>query len=170
MLMTFSIYRASIPVLIRGFGNLSAILKKGEAFAEEKAIAPAALLETRLYDDMHNLIRQVQLASDSAKGCGARLAGIENPSFADTENTFTELHARIGKTVDFLKSISESQLDGAEGKTVTLNVRGREIHFTGADYLLNFALPNFFFHVTTAYDILRHAGVPLGKLDYLGTN
>jgi hypothetical protein len=166
--MSFSIYRASIPVLIRNFESLSAILKKGEAFAVEKGLAPAELLEARLYEDMHNLIRQVQLASDSAKGCAARLAGIENPSFADTETNFAELHARIGKTVDFLKSVSEAQLKGAEDKTVTLKVRGRAINFSGSDYLLNFALPNYFFHVTTAYDILRHKGVPLGKLDYLG--
>lgn len=166
--MSFSIYRASIPVLIRGFESLTAILKKGEAFAAETGLAPAELLETRLYEDMHNLIRQVQLASDSAKGCAARLAGIENPSFADTETNFAELHARIGKTVDFLKNISEDQLKGAEDKTVTLKIRGREINFSGSDYLLNFVLPNYFFHVTTAYDILRHKGVPLGKLDYLG--
>jgi hypothetical protein len=166
--MSFSIYRASIPVLIRGFESLTAILKKGEAFAAETGLTPAELLETRLYEDMHNLIRQVQLASDSAKGCAARLAGIENPSFADTETNFAELHARIGKTVDFLKNISEDQLKGAEDKTVTLKIRGREINFSGSDYLLNFVLPNYFFHVTTAYDILRHKGVPLGKLDYLG--
>ena len=167
--MSFSIYRASIPVLIRGFENLTDILKKGEAFAAEKGIAPGELLETRLYEDMHNLIKQVQLASDSAKGCGARLAGVENPSFPDDETNFAELHARIGKTVDFLKAISERQLDGAESKAIVMKIRGREINFTGADYLLNFALPNYFFHVTTAYDILRHKGVPLGKLDYLGT-
>ncbi|MDY0873665.1 DUF1993 domain-containing protein [Dongia rigui] len=166
--MAFSIYRASIPVLIRGFENLTDILKKGEAFAAEKGLAPGDLLEARLYEDMHNLIKQVQLASDSAKGCGARLAGIENPSFPDEESNFAELHARIGKTVDFLKTISERQLDGAEAKTITMKVRGRELNFTGADYLLNFALPNFYFHVTTAYDILRHKGVPLSKLDYLG--
>jgi len=167
--MAFSIYRASIPVLIRGFDNLSALLKKGEAFAAEQGIAADDLLQAQLAPDMHNLIRQVQLASDSAKGCAARLAGIENPSFADTETNFAELHARIGKTVDFLKGVGEAALDGADTRTVTLKVRGREINFSGAEYLLHFVLPNYFFHVTTAYDILRHKGVPLGKLDYLGT-
>lgn len=166
--MTFSIYRASIPVLIRGFENLAAILKKGETFAAESGLATDALLQAQLAPDMYNLIRQVQLASDSAKGCAARLAGIENPSFADTEASFADLHARIGKTVDFLKSVTEAQLSGAEARTVTLKLRGREVHFSGTDYLLNFALPNYFFHVTTAYDLLRHKGVPLSKPDFLG--
>lgn len=167
--MSFSIHRASIPVLVRGFESLSHVLRKGEAFAAEQGIAPEVLLQAQLAPDMYNLIRQVQLASDSAKGCAARLAGIENPSFADTEASFADLHARIAKTVDFLKGVSESQLNGAEARTVTLKLRGREVHFSGTDYLLNFALPNYFFHVTTAYDLLRHKGVPLTKPDYLGT-
>lgn len=166
--MTFSIYRASIPVIVRGFENLTAVLKKGEAFAAEKGVAPDELLQTRLYEDMHNLIRQVQLASDSAKGCVARLSGKENPSFADEETNFAELYARIEKTVAFAKSVGEAELAGAEARSIVMKVRGREITFTGADYLLNFALPNYFFHLTTAYDILRHKGVPLSKLDYLG--
>jgi hypothetical protein len=166
--MTFSIYRASIPVLLRGFANLSAILAKGEAFAAEKNIDPAELIQAALAPDMYALARQVQVASDSAKGCGARLAGIEPPSFPDTETTFAELHARIDKTVAFLKGITEAQLAGAETRTVTLKLRGREVSFKGDDYLLNFALPNFYFHLTTAYDILRHKGVPLGKPDFIG--
>ncbi|MBI2255636.1 MAG: DUF1993 domain-containing protein [Proteobacteria bacterium] len=167
--MSFSIYRASVPVLIRGLESLTAILKKGEAFAAEKGLAPAELLEARLYDDMYNLIRQVQLASDSAKGCAARLSAKENPSFPDTETSFAELYARIDKTIAFAKSVTEADLASAEARTVVLKLRSREVTFTGADYLLNFALPNYFFHVTTAYDILRHKGVPLGKPDYIGT-
>ncbi len=167
--MAFSIYRASIPVLIRGFESLTVLLKKGEAFAAEKGIAPDELLQAQLAPDMYNLIRQIQLASDSAKGCAARLAGVENPSFADSEASFADLYARIGKTVDFLKGVAESQLNGADTRTVTLKLRGREVNFSGTDYLLNFALPNYFFHVTTAYDLLRHKGVPLTKPDYLGS-
>ena len=166
--MSLSIHRASIPVLVRGLRNLSHILPKGEAHAAAKGLAPATLIEASLAPDMYNLARQVQLASDSAKGCGARLAGIDNPSFADTETSFAELQARIEKTIAFLQSIAEAQLDGAETRQVTLKLRGGERHFTGADYLFNFVLPNFFFHVTTAYDILRHKGVELGKPDYLG--
>lgn len=166
--MTFSIYRASVPVLIRGLENLSAILAKGEAFAAETKIDPSELVRASLAPDMYALARQVQVASDSAKGCGARLAGMEPPSFPDTETTFAELHTRIDKTIAFLKGIPAAQLAGAETRTVTLKLRAREVSFTGADYLLNFALPNFYFHVTTAYDILRHRGVNLGKPDFIG--
>ena len=166
--MSFSIYHASIPVLVRGLKNLSHLLAKGEAHAAAKGLPASALIESSLAPDMYNLARQVQLASDSAKGCGARLAGIENPSFADTETTFAELQARIDKTVAFLQSIAEAQLDGADTRQVTMKLRSGEKHFAGADYLFNFVLPNFFFHVTTAYDILRHKGVELGKPDYLG--
>lgn len=114
------------------------------------------------------LARQVQIASDAAKGTGARLAGLEVPSYADTETTFDELQARIARTVEFLEGIREEQLDGAEERNVTLKVRGQEISFNGRDFLFGFALPNFFFHVTTAYAILRHNGVELGKMDFLG--
>ncbi|WP_374383179.1 DUF1993 family protein [Dongia sp.] len=166
--MSLSIYRASIPVLVRGLKNLSHLLTKGEAYAAAKGLPASALIEASLAPDMYNLARQVQLASDSAKGCGARLAGIENPSFADTETTFADLQARIEKTVAFLQSITEAQLDGADTRQVTMKLRSGEKHFVGADYLFNFVLPNFYFHVTTAYDILRHKGVELGKPDYLG--
>jgi hypothetical protein len=166
--MTLSIYRASIPVLIRTLENLGAVLAKGEAHAAARNIDPGIFTGARLAPDMHPLFRQIHLASDSAKGCAARLAGIENPSFADTEKTFPELQARIAKTVAFLCSVTEAQLAGAEDRTITLNLRTPAIVFTGDDYLFNFALPNVFFHVTTAYDILRHNGVEIGKLDYLG--
>nr|WP_298689435.1 DUF1993 family protein [uncultured Dongia sp.] len=166
--MSLSIYRASIPVLIRAFENLGAVLAKAEAHAAARNIDPAIFTGARLAPDMHPLFRQVHLASDSAKGCAARLAGIENPSFADTEKTFPELQARIAKTVTFLRAVTEAQLAGAEDRMITLNLGTREANFTGADYLFNFVLPNFFFHIATAYDILRHNGVEIGKLDYLG--
>ncbi|KSF79422.1 DUF1993 family protein [Pseudomonas paraeruginosa] len=166
--MSLSIYQASIPTFLRTLGNLSAILKKAAAHAEAKNIDPRIFIDARLAPDMFPLARQVQIASDAAKGAGARLAGLEVPSYADTETTFDELQARIARTVEFLEGIREEQLDGAEERNVTLKVRGQEISFNGRDYLFGFALANFFFHVTTAYAILRHNGVELGKMDFLG--
>jgi hypothetical protein len=161
--MSISMYRASIPVFIRALDNLSAILKKGEAHA-----GSASFIDVRLAPDMLTLAGQVQRASDAAKGAVARLGGIDNPSFPDTEKTFAELQARIKKTIDFLQGVKPAQIDGSEQKTIEMKAGGRELKFTGLDYLLGFALPNFFFHVTTAYAILRHKGVPIGKMDYLG--
>lgn len=166
--MSLSMYQASIPVLIRGLNNLSAILGKAAAHAEAKNISPEVFINARLAPDMFPLVRQVQSVSDGAKGCAARLAGVEVPSYADTETSFPELQERIAKTVTFLKSISPEQIDGSEERPVTLKVRGKEIHFTGQTYLLGFVLPNFYFHLTTAYGILRHNGVEIGKMDYLG--
>ncbi|HHN1271317.1 DUF1993 family protein [Pseudomonas aeruginosa] len=166
--MSLSIYQASIPTFLRTLGNLSAILKKAAAHTEAKNIDPRIFIDARLAPDMFPLARQVQIASDAAKGAGARLAGLEVPSYADTETTFDELQARIARTVEFLEGIREEQLDGAEERNVTLKVRGQEISFNGRDFLFGFALPNFFFHVTTAYAILRHNGVELGKMDFLG--
>ncbi|HBN9710977.1 TPA: DUF1993 family protein [Pseudomonas aeruginosa] len=166
--MSLSIYQASIPTFLRTIGNLSAILKKAATHAEAKNIDPRVFIDARLAPDMYPLARQVQIASDAAKGAGARLAGLEVPSYADTETTFDELQARIARTVEFLEGIREEQLDGAEERNVTLKVRGQEISFNGRDFLFGFALPNFFFHVTTAYAILRHNGVELGKMDFLG--
>lgn len=166
--MSVSMYNASIPVLLRMLGNLSAILHKAEAYAAERKIEPSVLLKARLAPDMLPLVSQVQIASDSAKGCAARLAGIDIPSYADTESSFAELQARIAKTQAFLESIDAAQLEGSEGKSITLNFPGMELKFSGQDYLLNFVLPNFFFHVTTAYAILRHNGLDIGKLDFLG--
>lgn len=165
--MPLSMYEASVPVFIHFFGNLSKILEKGAEHAKSKGIDPATLIEARLFEDMHPLPQQIQRASDTSKGCAARLAGIEAPKFADEEKTFEELQARIKKTVDFLKSVTPSQIDGTEGKDIALQAGKTTLQFKGQDYLLGFALPNFFFHVTTAYDILRHKGVPLGKMDYL---
>jgi uncharacterized protein len=161
--MPISMYRASIPVFIRALNNLSAILKKGEAHA-----GSASFIDARLAPDMLTLAGQVQRTSDTAKVTVARLGGIDNPSFPDTEKTFAELQARIKKTIDFLQSVKPEQIDGSEQKKIEFKAGGRELKFTGVDYLLGFALPNFFFHVTAAYAILRHKGVAVGKMDYLG--
>jgi hypothetical protein len=161
-------YQASAPVFLRGLENLAAILAKGAAHAEARKIDPAVFVNARLAPDMLPLARQVQIASDAAKGCTARLAGAEIPSFPDTETTFPELQARIAKTIEFVKGFTAAQIDGSEERTCVLKTRNGEIKHRGQDYLLKLSLPNFFFHVTTAYDILRHNGVEIGKLDYLG--
>nr|WP_295659455.1 DUF1993 domain-containing protein [Polymorphobacter sp.] len=166
--MTLSMYQASVPVFVRQFASLTAILNKAEASAAERGIDPAQLLEARLAPDMHPLTRQVQIASDSAKGCVARLAGIEMPSFADTETTFAELKERIAKTVAFVESVTADQIDGSEERTIVLKVGPGEMTFPGQTFLLGFALPNFFFHVSIAYALLRSQGVDIGKRDYLG--
>jgi hypothetical protein len=150
-------------------GNLSAILDKGAAFAEMRKIDPSVLVNARLAPDMLPLSRQVQIASDGAKGCAARLAGVEVPSYPDTETTFPELQDRIARTLEFLKTIAASQVDGSEERPVSLKFGGTPINLRGQDYLLTFALPHVLFHVTTAYDILRHNGVEIGKMDYLGS-
>jgi hypothetical protein len=161
-------YQASVPVLKRMLNNLSDILEKGAAHGEAKKIDPAVLIASRLYPDMFALARQVQVATDTAKGCAARLAGKEIPKYEDNEATFPELVARIKKTVGFLDTFKAEQIDGSEDKNITLQLRSGDLNFTGISYLLHFALPNFYFHVTTAYDILRHNGVELGKMDFLG--
>jgi uncharacterized protein len=166
--MSLSIYDVSITMFNRQLGNLSAILRNAEQHAEVRKIDPTVLIMARLAPDMFPLARQIQAASDTAKGCGARLAGVDVPSYVDTETTFPELQARIAKTVAFLQSLNRGPIDGSAERSVTLKLRGREVNFTGKSYLLNFAVPNFFFHVVTAYDILRHNGVEIGKMDYLG--
>lgn len=167
--MPLSMYQASIPVFTRFFNNLSAILTKAEAHAKAKKIEPSVLINARLAPDMFPLSRQIQIASDSVKGCAARLAGVEVPSFPDTETSFAELQARIKKTVDFIKTFQPKQIDGTEEKAVTLKMGERgDVKFKGQDYLLNFVLPNFYFHITAAYAILRHNGVEIGKGDFLG--
>jgi hypothetical protein len=166
--VSFSIYDASIPPMIRMFESLSKILDKAVAQAKSEDKDLNSLLEARLSPDMHPLTRQIQIASDSAKGCAARLAGVEPPSFPDTEQTFADLQARIAKTVEYLKSIKPEQLAGAEVRQVTLKTPQRTLEFTGRDFLTMFALPNFYFHVTTAYGLLRHKGIAIGKMDYLG--
>jgi hypothetical protein len=167
--MSLSMYQASIPVFIRVLGNLSAILDKAAAHAEAKKIDPSVLVNARLAPDMFPLARQVQIATDGVKGCAARLAGVEIPSYPDTETTFPELKARIAKTADFLKSVRADQIDGSETRQISLKFGGQPTSFRGQDYLLTFVYPHVLFHVTTAYDILRHNGVELGKMDYLGS-
>lgn len=167
--MKISMYLASAPRFANTLGNLSAILDKAQAHAEAKKIDPAALIACRLFPDMFPFSRQVQSASDTAKGAVARLAGVEIPKFEDTEQTFPELKARIAKTIDFIKSIRPEQIDGSEDKEIVLKLGSREVRFTGIQYLLGHAQPNFYFHVTTAYNILRHCGVEIGKRDYIGT-
>jgi hypothetical protein len=166
--MALSLYDISIPVFIRGLGQLSHLLDKGLAHAQATGIDPATLVDARLAPDMLTLAGQIQRASDASKLGAARLAAITAPSFPDTEKTWEELGARIAKTIDFLKSVDRARIDGFEDRTVTMKVGEHELEFTGQRYLLQFALPNFFFHVTTAYDVLRHSGVPIGKRDYLG--
>jgi len=161
-------YQASVPVLVRALENLQAILAKAAAHAEAKKIDPAVFINVRLAPDMFPLSRQVQSASDTAKGCVARLAGAEVPSYPDTETTFPELHERLAKTIAFVKGFTPAQIDGSEERSVVLKLRSGDVTFRGQDYLLTMALPNFFFHVTTAYAILRHNGVEVGKMDYLG--
>ncbi|MBI3897650.1 MAG: DUF1993 domain-containing protein [Gammaproteobacteria bacterium] len=166
--MAISMYQASVPVFIRTLNNLAAILEKGAAYAEAKKIDPTVLINSRLYPDMFPLSRQVQIASDSAKGCAARLAGLEPPKFEDTEKTFPELIARLQKTVSFLNTLKPEQIDGSEDRTITVKMRDSSKTYVGLQYLLHAATPNFYFHVTTVYAILRHNGVEVGKQDFLG--
>jgi hypothetical protein len=160
----------SIVPISHSLKALAAILKKAEAYCEAKKIDPNALLSARLFPDMLPLLRQVLIATDHAKGCGARLAGIANPSFPDVEKTFAELQARIAKTVDFLGSLKREQFADAATRTVTIKVGGKDVELKGAAYLTSVALPNFYFHVTTAYNLLRHNGLEIGKGDFLGRN
>ena len=166
--MTVSVYEASIPTFIHTLTSLKTILEKGAAHAESKKIDPAVLVQSRLFPDMFPLARQVQIATDAAKGAVARLTATEPPKFEDTETTFAELIARVDRTIDYLKGFSASQLDGSEQRTIVLKNSRGERTFTGLVFLRHWAMPNFFFHVTTTYNILRSAGVELGKGDFLG--
>jgi hypothetical protein len=166
--MTLSMYQASVPVFSHQLGALSKILAKAEAYAEARKIDPAVLIQARLFPDMLPLVKQVQIASDSAKGAAARLAGAETPSWEDTETTFEELRARCARTVEFINGFGADQIDGSEERVIVLPMRGGPVTFAGQQYLFGFALPNFYFHVTTTYNILRHSGVEIGKRDFLG--
>ena len=166
--MSFDMYQASVPVLIRYLKNMTTVLDKGAAYCAAKKVEPAVLTGYRLAPDMLPLARQIQIMSDGAKGCGARLAGIDVPSFPDTEVTFDDLKARIAKTIAFLEGLKPAQFEGAETRDISLKAGPNELKFVGAAYLTDFVLPNFYFHATTTYAILRHAGVELGKRDYLG--
>jgi uncharacterized protein len=161
-------YDASVGTIIHFLGGMGRFLKKAEAHAEAKKIDPRALLDARLYPDMFPMIRQVQITTDHAKGAGARLAGIAVPSFEDTEKTFDELQERIAKTIAFLGTLKKEQFADAANRQVTLKIGGRDMSFSGAEYLSRVVLPNVFFHMTTAYAILRHNGVELGKFDFMG--
>lgn len=166
--MTISMYQASIPPIIRSLSNLREILQKAAAHAEAKKINPSVLVNARLYPDMFPLSRQVQIATDMAKGGTSRLAGREILKYEDNEVTFAELTARLDKTIALLKSFSPEEIDGSEDKTITLQLHEKTLAFRGLPYLLDYVLPNIYFHVTTAYAILRHNGVEIGKKDFLG--
>ena len=166
--MTLSMYAASTPTFRRMLGNLAAILNKAAAHAEARKIDPGVLLSARLFPDMLPLTKQVQIATDTAKGCVARLAGVEIPKFEDDETTFADLQARVAKTIAFVDSIPPAKIDGSEERAITLQLRERTLEMKGQDFLSNRALPNFYFHITTAYNILRHNGIEIGKSDYLG--
>jgi uncharacterized protein len=161
-------YQASTPCFARILRNLSSIIDKAEAHCTAKKIEPAALTSARLFPDMFAFTRQVQIACDTAKGAVARLAGVDIPKHEDTEQTFAELKARIAKTLDFIESIPAVKVDGSEEREVVLQMRSGERRFKGMQYLLGHATPNFYFHATTAYALLRHNGVELGKIDFLG--
>ncbi len=166
--MSLTMYQASIPVFVHMLGNLSAILDKASAHAEAKKIDPSIYINARLAPDMYPLSRQIQIATDMAKGCAARLAGIDVPSYEDNENTFPDLQARIAKTVAFVQNVNAEQINGSEERQVTLKLRGKDVSFSGQPYLLYFVLPNFYFHITAAYAILRHNGLEIGKMDFIG--
>jgi hypothetical protein len=166
--MAIGMYAASVPVLKQMLGGLSGVLAKAAAHAEARKIDPSAFLLARLAPDMFTLTRQVQVATDMSKGGAARLAGMEIPKYEDTESSFAELQERIAKTIAFLDSIPVSAFDGAEERDIVITAGGKELPFKGQRYLLNWTLPNVLFHVTTAYNILRHNGVEIGKRDFLG--
>jgi hypothetical protein len=166
--MSISLYDFSISVISRGLSNLSVILDKAAAYAEAKKIDPAVLAQARLYPDMFPLSRQVQVACDTAKGAAARLAGIEIPKHEDTEVTLAELKQRIAKTLDFLKTVTPEKLKGAESRAIEIKSPNGSLNFTGLSYVTNFVLPNFYFHESMTYALLRHNGVEVGKRDFLG--
>ena len=167
--MTISMYAASVPVFVRALDNLTHVLKKGEAFAREKGAEPDTLLQQRLVFDMLPLIKQIQIACDMAARGAARLAGVEPQSFEDNEKTFAEAYARIERASAYIRSFKPEQIDGSEARAIKIKTRNGEQDFTGIEYLQGFTLPNLFFHCTTAYDILRVAGAPLGKTDFIGS-
>lgn len=166
--MTLSMYQASVPVFIRALTNLSNVLDKGIAHVEAKKIDGAAIVNFRLFPDMLPFAAQIRIAGDIAKGGGARLAGIDPPKFEDNETTLAELSERIKKTIAFLQTIKAEQVDGSEARDITMPTRGEPMKFKGQGYLLGFVLPNIYFHCATAYNILRHNGVEIGKTDFIG--
>ena len=166
--MTISLYDTAMGTFRNGLRALDSILTKAEAHAQARGYDPANLLRARLAPDMFDLTRQVQIACDMAKSGAARLAGVEVPSHPDTETTYAELHARVAKVLAFLDSLDRKAIDGAAGRDIVVPMRDRKLEFKGSDYLATWVLPNFYFHLTTTYAILRHNGVELGKKDFLG--
>jgi hypothetical protein len=166
--MQISMYEVSIPMFLQSLGALRALLEKASAHAEHRKYDSAVLATSRLFPDMLPLINQIQIASDAAKGAAARLAGIDPPKFDDNEKTLPELLARVDKTIEFLTTITPEQLTGSEDRTITVKTRHTSHSFPGLVYLRHWAIPNFFFHATTAYNLLRHNGVEIGKADFLG--
>lgn len=167
--MPLSMHQASVPVFLRALANLRAVLAKGEAHANERGIAPEVLLLTRLTPEMHPLQRQVQIATDMARNGASRLAGAELVKIDDTETTFAELYARIDRAAEQISGYTAEQIDGSETREVVIRTPKGEMAFAGQSYLLDFVLPNLFFHTTTAYAILRQSGVALGKMDFIGS-
>ena len=168
--MAISMYQVSLPVFVRHLKGLAGCMKKAQALYGEKKYDESTLLSYRLYPDMFSFTRQVQAAADHAKNCAALLAGVDAPKSEDNEKSLAELIARVEKTIAFLSTVKPEQIDGTEGKNVTVKMRDRELKFTGQELLLNRSLPNFYFHATTAYDIIRHNGVEIGKRDFMGAS
>lgn len=166
--MSLSMYQASVPVFVRALTNLHHVLKLGEKHAVDKGVEGSVLLQTRLIPDMLPLVRQVQIATDMAKNGTARLAGVDPLKFEDNETSFEELYSRIERALDYIKSFKPEQVDGSETRAIQLKTRNGELHFEGQAYLLHYAIPNLFFHCTTAYNILREAGTNIGKQDFIG--
>jgi hypothetical protein len=166
--MSLSMYQASVPLFLRALGNLQHVLKLGEQHAKDKSVEGPVMLQTRLIPDMLPLVKQVQIATDMAKNGTARLAGVDPLAFEDNETSFEALHARIERAIDYIKTFKPEQIDGSETRAITLKTRNGEQHFEGEAYLLHFVIPNLFFHITTAYAILRTSGANLGKQDFIG--
>ena len=164
-----SMYNASIPAFIKMLNNLDAILDKASTWAQAKKIDEKYLMTSRIAPDMLPFTKQIQIATDIVKGCAARLAGADVPKYEDNESSFVELKARVSKTIAFLETFTAQQIDGSEDKSIELKFGPNSFHFKGLDYLLTFANPNLYFHVTTAYAILRHNGLEIGKKDFLGS-
>jgi hypothetical protein len=166
--MTISMYQSSAPIFVRMLGNLKAILQKAAAHAQAKKIDESAFLAARLFPDMLPFTSQVHIATDFARGTCARLAGAEPPSIDSNEKSFAELISRVDRSIDYVKTLKPEQIDGSEARVIERTVRGVPHKFTGQDYLLKFALPNFYFHTTMTYALLREGGVEIGKMDYIG--
>ena len=167
--MSISMYTASVPVFKQILGSLSAVIEKAEIHAAEKKIDPNALLQARLFPDMFAFSRQIQIAADFAKGACARLAGVDVPKYEDNEQSFADLKARIAKTIAFIDSLPVAQIEGSEERDITTSAGANAKNFKGQVYLLHYAMPHFYFHATTAYDLLRHNGIEVGKKDFIGS-